>query len=217
MILASLTSLLTSLLTDHGVVVVFVVLAVDALLPVGGELPMLLAGALAAGAIGHGTSAFGTHVPEGWETFVALALAGTLGYLVGALAGWALGRRGGRPLVERHGRWLHLGPGRMEKAERWFARRGRLAVFWGRLTPLVRSFISVPAGVLRSPLLPYAVLTLLGSAIWCFGLAGAGWALGDRWEQLHNAFRYLDGAAVVALLAVVGFGVHRLRRHRTQP
>src|SRR4051812_49784621 len=103
-------------------------MAVDALLPVGGELTMLLAGAVAAGAVGAGTSLLGTHLAPGVATYVVLALAGTLGYLAGALVGWGAGRIGGRAMVERHGRLLHLGPNRMAKAERWFDRHGGKAV-----------------------------------------------------------------------------------------
>jgi membrane protein DedA with SNARE-associated domain len=129
------------------------------------------------------------------------------------VAGWAIGRRGGRDLVDRHGRWLHLGPERMASAERWFDRRGRAAVFIGRITPLVRSFISVPAGVLDAPFRSYVVLTAAGGALWCFALAGIGWALGARWAVVHHAFRYADVAAVVA---VVVAGAVLLRRARVR-
>ena len=84
-----------------------------------------------------------------------LATAGTLGYLLGSLVGWAIGRWGGHPLLERHGRWLHVTPENLDRAERWFDRHGRAAVFLGRLTPVVRSFISIPAGTLESPIGPY--------------------------------------------------------------
>ena len=130
-------------------------------------------------------------------------LAGTLGYLLGSLVGWAIGRCGGRPLLERHGRWLHLTPEHLDRAERWFDRHGHAAVFLGRLTPVVRSFISIPAGVLESPLVPYTLLTLAGSAIWCFGFAGAGWALGSSYEQVHHAFRYVDILAVAGAVATL--------------
>ena len=82
-----------------------------------------------------------------WPAAVA---AGTLGYLTGSLAGWAIGRAGGRPFIERHGRWLHLGPQRFRRAERWFARYGSAFVLFGRLTPLVRSFVSIPPARLSS-------------------------------------------------------------------
>jgi membrane protein DedA with SNARE-associated domain len=161
---------------------------------------MLFAGALASGALAHHAGLFGTQLSDGLPAYVAVALAGTLGSLVGALAGWWIGRRGGRPLVERYGRWLHLGPQRMADAERWFARFGARAVFLGRLTPLVRSFVSIPAGVLQQPLPSYVVSTLSASAIWCFGFAAAGWALGTRYENLHHQLRYLDYAAALALV-----------------
>ena len=142
-----------------------------------------------------------------------LALAGALGYLVGALVGWAIGAYGGRELIERHGRVLHISPETFDRAERWFDRYGSRAVLFGRVTPVVRSFISVPAGVLGSPLGRYTVLTLIGSLVWCFGFAAAGWALGGSWEQFHHAFRYADYAAV-ALVAAAGAAVLVRRRRR---
>ena len=212
--IAGLTSQLTSSIAHHGVYAVFVLMALDALVPVGGELIMLYAGALSAGAIaGQQAVVFGTHLATGIESYVALALAGSLGYLAGALVGWAIGTRGGRPLIERHGRRLHVSPEEFARAERWFERFGDRAVFLGRVTPIVRSFISIPAGALGSPLGPYIALTLLGSLIWCFGFAAAGWALGDTWETFHRDFRYADYAAVVLLLgAAVALVVARRQR-----
>ncbi|MFL5539655.1 MAG: DedA family protein, partial [Longimicrobiaceae bacterium] len=134
----------------------------------------------------------------------------------GSLVGWMIGVRGGRPLLEHHGARLHLDAANLERAERWFERFGLWAVFVGRLTPLVRSFISLPAGALGSPLTPYTVLTLLGSAIWCFGFAAAGWALGNGYERLHHATRFADFVVVLALAGALGAAVvHRFRRRRT--
>jgi membrane protein DedA with SNARE-associated domain len=183
---------------------------------VGGELIMLYAGVVAAGAVaGQHAQLFGAGLHAGAESYVVLALAGTLGYLAGALVGWAIGTYGGRELIERHGRKLHIGPDTFARAERWFERYGSWAVLLGRVTPVVRSFISVTAGVLGSPLGRYTVLTLIGSAAWCFAFAGAGWALGGSWEQFHHAFRYADYAAV-ALVVVVAAAVvvRRLSRRR---
>ena len=210
--LASLTTQLTDAIAHHGVLVVFVLMAIDAVLPVGGELVMLYAGALASGALAQHATAFGASLHHGLEAYVVLALAGALGYLAGALGGWLVGVRGGRPLLERHGRWLHLGPDRLERAERWFDHFGDRAVFLGRLTPLVRSFISIPAGVLGSPLGRYTALTLAGSLILCFGFAGAGWALGSSYDSAHHALRYLDVLVAVAAAALVALGLTRLRR-----
>jgi membrane protein DedA with SNARE-associated domain len=211
-----MTGQLTSWIADHGVYAVFVLMAVDALLPAGGELIMLFAGALAAGAISAGqVTLLGSPVSQGFASYVVLALAGSLGYLAGSLVGWAIGRVGGRPLIERRGRWLHVGPGALGRAEAWFERYGLAAVFFGRLTPVVRSFISIPAGVLGAPLLPYVALTLAGSLIWCFAFAGAGWALGGSWESFHHSFRYADYVAVAAVLVLVALALaHRLRASR---
>jgi membrane protein DedA with SNARE-associated domain len=210
---AALTATLTDLVAHHGVAAVFCLMGIDALLPAGGEVTMLVAGALAAGVIGRG----GGGVGIGADAYVALAGAGTLGYAAGATIGWALGRWGGRDFLVRHGRWLHLGPQRLRRAELWFARHGRAAILLGRVTPLVRSFISVPAGVLGAPFASYVALTLAGSAIWCFGFAGAGWALGTRWHAVHDAFRYVDVAtAVAAIVGVVGWLTLRRRSKRAQ-
>src|SRR4051812_19999067 len=89
------------------------------------------------------------------QSLVAVIAAGTLGYLAGSLGGWALGRAGDRPLIDRYGRWLHNGPQRFARAERWFTRYGASFVLFGRLLPLVRSFVSIPAGVLEFPLARY--------------------------------------------------------------
>jgi membrane protein DedA with SNARE-associated domain len=213
-IVASLTGQLTSWIGHHGAYAVFAIMALDALLPVGGELTMLFAGALAAGAItGEHPVLFGHQLQTGLESYLVLSIAGTLGYLFGSLVGWAIGRWGGRPLLERHGRWLHLTPENVDRAERWFDRHGRAAVFLGRLTPVVRSFISIPAGTLESPLGPYTLLTLAGSAIWCFGFAAAGGALGSSYEQVHHAFRYVDILAVAGVVAALAALLVLRRRH----
>jgi membrane protein DedA with SNARE-associated domain len=176
---------------------------------------MLVAGALAGGAVAdHRVTVLGHTLTTGVEAYIVLALAGTLGYLSGALAGWALGRSGGRPLVEHHGRWLHLDANKLRRAERWFDRRGPAAVFLGRLTPVVRSFISVPAGVFRSPLGLYAALTLAGSAIWCFGFAAAGRPLGNQYDKVHHTMTGVEVALVAAALIAVAALVARRRSIR---
>ena len=95
------------------------------------------------------------------------------------MIGWAIGFYGGRPYLERHGRWLHLDERKLDRAERWFERWEDWAVFLGRVTPVVRSFVSIPAGVFEARFVRYTLLTLLGSAIWCFAFAAAGYAAGE--------------------------------------
>ena len=210
---SSVTSFLTSLIGDHGLYAVFVLMLVDAVLPAASELVMVYAGALAAGAFtGQNVVLFGERISAPFWAFFALALAGTLGYVLGSVGGWAIGVYGGRPYLERHGRWLHVDAGKLDRADRWFRRFGSAAVFFGRVTPVVRSFISIPAGIARMPLGRYVVLTFLGSVPWCFGLAGVGWALGAGWERFHHDFRYVDYAALAALVAAATYVLVRRRR-----
>ena len=208
----TITDWVTSVIGDHGIYAVFALMLVDAVLPAASELVMVYSGALAAGAFSSSVVLFGHEFESGFPAYVAMALSGTLGYLVGSLLGWAIGLYGGRPYLERHGRWLHLSHDRLERAEHWFDRFGNAAVFLGRITPVVRSFISVPAGVFRSRLGPYTVLTLIGSAIWCFALAGVGWALGSQWERFHENFHYVDYAVLAGIAALLAYVLVRRRR-----
>jgi membrane protein DedA with SNARE-associated domain len=213
-----MTAQLTDWIAAHGIAAVFLLMAVDAVLPAGGELVMLFAGALAAGAVSGGhLSVLGHTLSTGLESYLVIVAAGTLGYVVGSLAGWALGVRGGRGLIDRHGGKLHLGPARFARAERWFARFGPASVFLGRLTPLVRSFVSIPAGVLRFPFWPYLMLTFAASLLWAGAFAGAGWALGGNWEQVNHAFRYADYAVVAAVLAVAAVLLRRTVTGHARP
>lgn len=210
--LAGATGQLTDAIAHHGAYAVFALMALDALLPVGGELIMLYAGVLAAGAIsGQHATLFGTQLASGLQSYIVLAVVGAVGYLAGALVGWSVGSVGGRALVERHGRWLHISPQAFGRAEDWFERFGLRAVFLGRITPVVRSFISIPAGIFSTPLAPYTLLTLLGSLVWCLAFAGVGWAVGGSWKHFHHSFRYADYAAAAALLVL---GAIALTHHR---
>ncbi len=117
-----------------------------------------------------------------------MATAGTIGYTIGSLLGWWIGMRGGRPFLERHGRWLHLNEAKLDRAERWFDRWEDWAVFLGRITPVVRSFVSIPAGVFRAPLAPLhrPDADRLGDLV-LRASPGVGWALGSQWEDFHDA------------------------------
>jgi membrane protein DedA with SNARE-associated domain len=210
--LAGLTSSLTSLIGNHGLYAVFLLMAIDAVLPAASELVMVYAGAVAAGAFaGQHVDLLGTRVSSHPGAYLAMALAGTLGYLVGAIGGWAIGFYGGRPLLEHRGRWFHLSGDRLDRAERWFDRWDQLAVLIGRVTPVVRSFISIPAGVFRMPIGRYTVLTLVGSAVWCFALAGVGWAAGRSYERFHHDFSFVEYAVVAAVVALACYFLIRWR------
>ena len=214
---ASLTSSVTSAIGNHGLYAVFALMLIDAVFPAASELVMVYAGALASGAFaGQHVDLFGTRFSSGFSAYLAVALAGTLGYLVGALLGWVVGRYVGREYFERHGRWLHVSPEKLDRADRWFDRWGSFAVLFGRVTPVLRSFISIPAGFLRMPLGPYTVLTLIGSAIWAFVLAGIGWAIGSSWEHFHSDFRFVDYAVALLVLFGIAWLAWRWYRRRQE-
>jgi len=216
-VLASVTGQITTAIGNHGVYAVFFLMAIDAVFPAASEVVMLYAGALASGAFaGQEVVLFGKTIPYGFWAFVVMVLAGTLGYTLGAIGGWAIGDYGGRPYLDRHGRWLHLSPPQLEKAERWFDRWDDKAVFLGRIVPIARSFISIPAGVFRMRLHPYVWLTLAGSTIWCLAFAGAGYALGDNYEKFDKALRYIDYLVVVAAVALVAAWIVRRRRRNAR-
>ena len=205
---------MTSWLAHYGVAAVFVLMLIDAVFPAASELVMVYAGALASGALTHQVDVLGWHV-TGLSAYLAVVLAGVIGYQIGAILGWWIGKRGGRPFLERRGRWFHLTPQKLERAERWFERWDAWAVLVGRVTPVARSFVSIPAGVFESPFPRYNVLTLIGNSIWCLVLAAAGWALGKNWDTLHHDFRFVEIAVVLAILAAVALWVLRRRRPAT--
>jgi len=217
-ILSEITSAVTSVIGDYGLYAVFLLMLVDAVFPTASEVVMVYGGAVAAGAFANqDVTFFGRTIEEGLPAYFAIALAGTVGYTIGSIGGWAIGLYGGRPYLERHGRWLHLDEEKLDRAERWFERWEDWAVFLGRLTPVIRSFVSIPAGVLEAPFVRYTLLTLAGSAIWCFAFAGAGYVAGENWEDFHHAFRYADyvvGAVVVAGAAWLVVRMVRRRRRR---
>ena len=217
--LASVSGTITTFVGDHGVYAVFVLMAIDAVFPAASELVMVYAGALASGAFAsQHVVLFGHEIEPGGWAFVTMALAGTLGYVVGAIGGWAIGRYGGRPFVERHGRFLHLGPERLERAERWFDRHDRWAVLLGRITPVVRSFVSIPAGVFEMRFWPYLLWTIPGAAAWAFAFAAIGYAFGSNYERFHHYFdiALAAGAALVALYLVYRLVTRRASRLRSR-
>jgi membrane protein DedA with SNARE-associated domain len=212
-IVSTVTDALTTLIGDHGLYAVFVIMLIDAVFPAASELVMVYAGAVAAGAFaGQNVVLFGHTFEPGLEAYIAMAMAGGLGYLVGSVLGWAIGDYGGRPFLERRGRWLHVTPHTLDQAEHWFERWGDWAVAISRVTPVVRSFIAIPAGVMRMPLGRYTLLTIPGSFAWTFLFAGIGWAAGSKWEEFHHSFRYAEYVVAAAILAVIVLGLIRHRR-----
>jgi len=132
--------------------------------------------------------------------------------VVGAVLGWLIGVYGGHPLLERYGRYAHITPERIARAERWFARFGPLAVPLGFATPLVRSFVAIPAGMFEVRLPRFVASAAAGVAAFCFAAAGVGWALGASWHGARGSLDYVDVAVAVVVVAVVAWLVLRSRR-----
>jgi membrane protein DedA with SNARE-associated domain len=204
----------TSWLAHYGIVAVLVLMFVDAVFPAASELVMVYAGALASGALVHRFDVFGWHA-TGFAAYISVVVAGVVGYQLGAIVGWWVGYRGGHPFLERHGRWFHLTPEKLARAERWFQRWDAWAVLLGRITPVARSFVSIPAGVFETPFARYNLFTLIGNGVWCLVLAAVGWALGSSWDSFHKDFRWVEYAVVAGIVVVASYLVLRGRRPAT--
>jgi membrane protein DedA with SNARE-associated domain len=213
-VLASLTSSVTSFIGNHGLYAIFALMLLAAVLPTASELVMLYAGALASGAFATAhVTAFGSTMHKPLWAYLAVVATGAAANGLGAVVGWAIGARGGRPFLDRHGRWLHVGPEKLSRAEQRFGERGPLAVAIGFALPVVRSFVAIPAGIVGVELRRFVPAAVAGIAAFCFALAGIGWAVGSSYERVHREFRYVDVAAVV--LAVVVLLAYLMLRRRS--
>jgi membrane protein DedA with SNARE-associated domain len=207
---------MTSFVGNHGLTAVFVLMFVAAVLPAASELTMVYGGALASGALaGHIA-----HFHSGLHAYLAVVVVGVVANLLGAVAGWAIGYYGGHPLLERHGRWLHATPERIDRAERWFARFGTVAVPLGFAVPVIRSFVALPAGILEWPLRRLLPLAALGCIVFSAAVAGIGWAVGSSWHHASHDLRYVDYLVVAGIAVLATYWILRrgtLRRGHGDP
>jgi len=200
---------LTHAVASNGYLAVFLLMALSsACIPIPSEIVMLFGGALASA-----TFAATQHVQP--LSFVAVSLIGVAGSMVGSWAAYGVGYAGGRPLIDRWGRYLLLRPNEVERAHAWFEKHGEAAVFWARFVPLARAFISLPAGVARMPFWRFTLYTFLGVIPWCFGLAGAGLALGANWHTVVHWFLPISIAIGIVLVAwLVVWARRRIKARR---
>jgi membrane protein DedA with SNARE-associated domain len=145
-------------------------------------------------------------------TLLGVVAAGVFGNLVGSWLSYGVGRAGRLELVERHGRWLHLRPSHVAWADRWFERYGSPAIFFSRMLPIIRTFISLPAGVAKMPFVRFTVLTLAGCIPWVLALALVGEAVGNEWKDVRKGFDYVDYAVVAVVALAIVYAVLRRRR-----
>lgn len=138
---------------------------------------------------------------------------GALGCTFGSAIAYAAGMWGGRPLLEKYGRYILLSHQDLDMADRWFQKYGSWAAFFSRLLPVVRTFISLPAGIARTNLVKFLTYTFLGSFIWCVGLAYGGYLLGEHWESLRNAMRPFDPIIGAVIIILIGWYIYRRIKH----
>jgi membrane protein DedA with SNARE-associated domain len=137
-----------------------------------------------------------------WNFVLTVAFA-TLGSLVGALVGYAIGAWGGRPLLDRFGRYVGIGADDLDRADAWFERWGSWAVFLGRMVPLVRTFVSYPAGIARMPIGPFIVFSTLGSLIWNAALITAGFIVGENYVEIEAALKPYENVIYAVVIGLV--------------
>ena len=150
----------------------------------------------------------------------AVAIAGAFGCVVGSLIAYWVGLRGGRPLIEKYGKYVLISHHDLDIADRWFAKHGELIVFASRLLPIIRTFIAFPAGVARMNLKRFVIYTFAGSLPWCLGLAYVGQKLGEQWdknETLKSLFHRFDFVIGIVGVLVVGWWVWRHIKHSRAP
>ncbi len=209
-----MTQFLTDVVARHGYIAVLVLMAAStACIPVPSEVVLLFGGALASetfAAVALGGGAI--HLSLGWIVIVA-----TIGTLIGSWVAYGIGAWGGRSLVDRAGKVLLFRHDEVDRAHAWFERRGEWAVMIARVVPVVRTFISLPAGVARMSIWRFTLYTLIGALTWDVALTVAGYQLGQSWDKLARILRPITLLVAVMLAAGVAWWIVRQLRRRRQP
>jgi membrane protein DedA with SNARE-associated domain len=187
-----------TVIEDTGLAGVFLLMgAGSACIPIPSEAVMLFAG---------------FNVANGSQTLLGITVAGLAGNMVGSWLTYAIGYYGRTDLLEKN-RLIHLSPARLAWVDGWFTRHGDATVFLARLLPLVRAFISLPAGVAKMPFWRFTWLTALGSLPWVLGFGLLGRAVGDNWEQWRHHLQILDYLVVAGIVALIAYALIRRRRN----
>ncbi|HEU5330136.1 MAG TPA: DedA family protein [Thermomicrobiales bacterium] len=153
----------------------------------------------------------------GWAWTLAAGLYGAIGCTIGSAVAYWVGAVGGRPFILKWGKYVLISPHHVDMADRWFAERGEIMAFVSRLLPVVRTFISFPAGVARMNFPKFLLYSFLGSLPWCWALAYGGFVLGARWEQLREKMRPFDYPIAAIILVLLGLFIWRGIKNRNTP
>ena len=192
-IITEVSRFVVSTISTFGYAGIFLTMAIEsACIPLPSEIIMPFAGYL---------------VTTGQFTMLGVTLAGAIGNVAGSIVAYYAGVWGGRPFVERYGPFMLVSLKDIEMADRWFAKYGEAAVFFGRMLPIVRTFISLPAGIAGVNIYRFILFTFLGALPWCYLLAYVGVKMGEHWEQLRDYFRQFDIVIGVGLALAIGYFV----------
>lgn len=195
-----LAHFITATISASGYVGVFLLMAAEsANLPIPSEVIMPFSGSL---------------ILTGRFAFLPVVLAGTFGNLAGSLLSYGVARFGGRPFLERYGKYLFISHDHLALADRWFDRYGLGAVFFGRLLPIIRTFISFPAGLAKLPIGLFSLITFVGALPFVALLTWVGYILGQNWEALRPYFRSADGVIVGVIVLVIVWRIFRRYTHK---
>ena len=205
-ILAALAQFIIAVISSSGYLGVALLMGIESMcIPLPSEIIMPFAGYL---------------VHTGKLNLIGVATAGALGCNLGSLVAYWIGAYGGRPLVERFGRYVLLSKHDLDRVTNYFEHWGGITVFFGRLLPVVRTFIALPAGIAGMPLVKFHIYTFLGSWPWCFGLAYAGFHLGKAWDsnpEMRAFMHRFDAVIIVLILVGLAWYVWRHWRQRVRP
>jgi membrane protein DedA with SNARE-associated domain len=195
----------THAVEQYGYAAIFLLMLVgSACIPIPSEVVLLFGGAFATAQVGG----------DGALNFWAVCVVALAGNLAGSWLAYWVGRVGGRPLAERWGRRLLIKPHDIDRAHVWFERNGEAAVFFSRMIPVIRAFISLPAGIAEMPLGKFSIYTILGSLPWTVGLVAAGYALGTQWDTVVKYFLPVSIAVLVVGVGVIAWWFGRRLRAR---
>lgn len=193
-----ISELIISMIRGSGYLGVCLTMAIEsACIPFPSEIIMPFAGFI---------------VSEGRMTLWGITLAGAMGNLLGSMAAYIVGAVGGRPFLEKYGKYFFLSRHKLELADLWFAKYGHKAVFFGRMMPIIRTFISLPAGIARMDIKKFIIYTFVGAVPWCLFLGWLGVLLGPKWGILRRYFHILDVIVIVAVVGLIVYAIVKSRR-----
>lgn len=195
-ILGIVSNFVISVISTSGYVGIMVLMAIEsAAIPLPSEIIMPFSGYL---------------VSQGNFSFWLVSIWGAIGNVLGSMIAYAVGFWGGRPLIERYGRYILIRKHELDRADNWFKNYGQSTVFFSRLLPAVRTFISLPAGMAKMNIGKFAMYTFAGSFPWSVGLTYVGYRLGGEWESIRTYFHRLDLVIGVIILGLVGWWIMRM-------